>query len=73
MQWGTHDQGAIDRIETITLDHLRRYGATLELMKEWLTFYQCEFSRNPFNPSVVGRVQLMWHIVHELNWREQEP
>ncbi|MBI2761421.1 MAG: hypothetical protein HYX51_08360 [Chloroflexi bacterium] len=70
MQWGSGDHDAIERISSISVDHLRRFGVTLELAKEWLTFYQCEFNRNPFNPSVLGRVQLMWHIVNRLRWSE---
>ncbi len=70
MQWGTGDQAAIERMDTITVGHLRRYGVTLDLAQEWLTFYQCEFNRNPFNPSVLGRVQLMWYVVNRLRWPE---
>ena len=71
MRWGSGDQAAIDRIETITVDHLIRHGVTLEIAKEWLTFYQCGFNRNPFNPSALGRAQLMWHVVNRLKWSEE--
>ena len=69
--WGTHDEEAIARIATITVEELIAHGITRGLMVEWLTFYECEFRRKPLNPSVVGRVELLAHIVHHLRWPEE--
>jgi hypothetical protein len=54
VRWGTHDRDALARIATITVEDLIAHGVTRGLMVEWLTFYECEFRREPLNPSVVS-------------------
>ena len=71
VRWGTHDRDALARIDTIKVEDLIAHGVTRGLMVEWLTFYECEFRREPLNPSVVGRVELLTHIVRRLHWPEE--
>lgn len=71
VRWGTHDNEAIARIATITVEELIAHGVTRGLLLEWLTFYECEFRREPRNPSVVGRVELLTHIARRLHWPEE--
>lgn len=59
------------RIAPITVEELMAHGVTRGLMVEWLTFYQCECRREPMNPSVVGRVELLSRIVRRLHWPEE--
>lgn len=61
MQWGTGDAAAIARTRTITLKWLVTYGVTLEMVMQWLRFYERVYDENPENPSAKGRQELMRH------------
>lgn len=71
VRWGTHDEDAVARIATISVEELVVQGVSRGLMAEWLTFYECEFRRQPLNPTDNARVELLTHIVRRLQWPEE--
>lgn len=51
MDWGTGYQPAVDRIKTITKEHLLKHKVSRDIAKEWRDFYANELKRNPHNES----------------------
>ena len=61
MRWGSGDDAAIERIQTLTVDELKSAGVTIEIAEEWRLFYREVIVDNPANPSARGREKLMAH------------
>jgi hypothetical protein len=59
MAWGTGDDEARARRDTITLDELESMGMTVEIAEIWRDFYRGAKASNPGNPSAQGRAELM--------------
>jgi hypothetical protein len=66
MKWGTGDAAARSRINTITVDELKRYGVSTAIVESWINFYQDVVARNPVNPSARGRIDLLQHALRLL-------
>ena len=61
--WGTGNDAARARMQTITAQELRQGGLTVDMAVQWRDFYINEVARNPGNPSAAGRAELMDFIV----------
>jgi len=63
MQWGTGDEAAMARIDTISREWLVANGVTLAMVEAWAQMYEEVHRRDPRNPSAVGRIELMRHCM----------
>ena len=61
--WGTGDEAARKRADEITREEIESMGLTLQMATTWLRFYEEVLARNPKNPSVRGRIDLMSRII----------
>lgn len=59
MKWGTGDEAARARIQTLTKEELERAGITKEMAASWRDFHRQVKAANPGNPSAEGRAELM--------------
>jgi hypothetical protein len=68
MKWGTGDDAARARMQTLTREELERSGVTKEIAETWRDFYK-GISDNPnsANPSAAGRADLMQKAVDQLS------
>jgi hypothetical protein len=63
MQWGTHYDAAVGRINTITSKWLINHQVTLAMAQAWLTFYEQVYAVDPANDGAEGRIELMRYCV----------
>lgn len=63
LRFGSGDDAARERIKSVDAKELRESGFTTEMARTWLRFLQNEKRRNPNNPSVRGRIELMEHVL----------
>ena len=66
MRWGTGDEAARERRETLTRNELVHLNVTVQMAREWRDFYRNEIIRNPKNPSARGRIELMQRAIELL-------
>lgn len=59
MRWGSGDEQAIERMDTITATELVTAGITVEMAENWRLFYVGVVTVSPSNPSARGRASLM--------------
>jgi hypothetical protein len=59
MKWGSRNDAARLRIETLTRQELKEAGLTPELAAKWRDFYRRVAKTTPNNPSAAGRADLM--------------
>ena len=64
--WGRGDQQARKRASEITLEEIESIGITPEIAEAWRRYYEAVLARNPANPSVRGRIELMTRIMELL-------
>ena len=62
MKWGSGNEDAIARMNTITRAEMEQAGVTPDMAGAWRDFYVNEAARNPTNPSAAGRAQLMDYV-----------
>jgi len=63
MKWGTGDDAARARMQTLTREELEERGVTKEMAEGWRDLYQRVKLHNPGNPSAQGRAELMQKAV----------
>lgn len=66
MRWGSGDEAARQRINTLTRAELEAAGVSLPMAQVWLEFYKQEKAARPANPSAQGRAELMQRAVQLL-------
>jgi len=59
MRWGSGNDAALARIQTLTRTELEQAGVTKEIAKAWADFYRAVKLATPNNPSAAGRASLM--------------
>jgi len=61
MDWGSGNNPgrALERIKTLTREHLEGKGVTAQEAKDWAEAYAREAKRTPHNPSAANRAKLM--------------
>ena len=59
MKWGTGDEAAETRMDTLTAAELRAAGVTADIAEAWRLFYLEVVAETPTNPSARGRAKLM--------------
>ncbi len=59
MGWGTGDDAARARRQTLTLTELTAMGLTANTARQWRDFYTLVKQQVPGNPSAAGRADLM--------------
>lgn len=59
MKWGSRDEDARRRIQTLTREELIDGGVTIEAAIGWRDLYLRELILHPWNPSAAGRAELM--------------
>ena len=64
--WGRGNAQAHQRAEVITRQEIELIGITLQIAEAWLRYYEGALARNPGNPSVRGRIELMARIMELL-------
>lgn len=67
MKWGTGDEAARARMQTLTREELEKSGVTKEMAETWRDFYKSVKDANPANPSAAGRAELMQRAVDLLS------
>jgi RHS repeat-associated protein len=67
MKWGTGDDAARARMQTLTREELERSGVTKEMAETWRDFYKEIARSNPGNPSAAGRADLMQKAIDLLS------
>ena len=72
MRWGTGNEAARARINTLMREELEQVGLTREIAEAWHDFYRHELARNPRNPSAVGRAESMQRAVDLLSGGDED-
>lgn len=70
MKWGTGDEAAQSRIQTLTREELESNGVTKEMAEKWRDFYKQVKLETSNNPSAGGRAELMQRAVDLLGGNE---
>jgi len=66
MKWGTGDEAARTRMQSLTREELENAGVTREMAESWRDFYERVKLETPGNPSAEGRKELMQKAVELL-------